>query len=85
MSEDFKLLVTIRNREQVLINEPVKSITCYNDSGVFDILPQHTNFISIIHKFISIRRLSGEVVQIAVDNGIIRVYEEKIDVFLGLK
>jgi F0F1-type ATP synthase epsilon subunit len=85
MNQDLKLLLTVRNREQVLINEEVKSITSYNDKGVFDILPEHTNFISLIHMFVAIRRLNGENLQIRLENGIMRVYREKIDVFLGLK
>jgi F0F1-type ATP synthase epsilon subunit len=85
MEQDLKLFLTVRNREQVLINEEVKSITSYNDRGVFDVLPEHTNFISLIHRFIAIRRLNGEALQIRLENGIMRVYKERIDVFLGLK
>ncbi len=82
---DLKLFLTVRNREQVVLNEEVKSVTSYNDKGVFDVLPQHINFISLIHQFLSIRKLNGETVLIRADNGIMRVYQEKIDVFLGLK
>ena len=85
MNEDLKLLLTVRNREQVLINEEVKSISSFNDKGVFDVLPEHTNFISLIHRFIAVRRINGETLQIRLENGIMRVYREKIDVFLGLK
>jgi hypothetical protein len=34
---------------------------------------------------VAIRRLNGENLQIRLENGIMRVYREKIDVFLGLK
>ena len=85
MSQDLKLFLTVRNREQVLINEEVKSISSYNDKGLFDVLPEHTNFISLIHKFIAIRRSNGEAIQIRLENGIMRVFKEKVDVFLGLK
>ena len=85
MNQDLKLLLSVRNREQVLINEEVKSISSFNDKGVFDVLPEHTNFISLIHRFIAVRRINGETLQIRLENGIMRVYREKIDVFLGLK
>jgi len=85
MNQDIKLLLTVRNREQVLINEEVKSLSSFNDKGVFDVLPEHTNFISLIHRFLAVRRLNGETLQIRLENGIMRVYREKIDVFLGLK
>ena len=85
MSQDLKLFLTVRNREQVLINEEVKSISSYNDKGLFDVLTEHTNFISLIHKFIAIRRSNGEAIQIRLENGIMRVFKEKVDVFLGLK
>jgi F0F1-type ATP synthase epsilon subunit len=85
MEQDLKLMLTVRNREQVLINEEVKSLTSYNDKGIFDVLPEHTNFISLIHRFLAVRRLNGETLQIKLENGIMRVYKEKIDVFLGLK
>jgi len=85
MNQDLQLLLTVRNREKVLINEQVKSISSYNDKGVFDVLPEHTNFISLIHKFLAIRRVNGETLQIRLENGIMRVYKENVDVFLGLK
>jgi len=85
MDQNLKLQLTVRNRERVLINEEVKSLSSYNDKGVFDVLPEHTNFISLIHKFIAVRRVNGETLQIKLENGIMRVFKEKIDVFLGLK
>lgn len=85
MEQSQRLFLTVRNKEQLLVNEEVKSITSYNDKGVFDVLPKHANFISLIRSFISIKKLNGETVMIRLDNGIMRVFQEKINIFLGIK
>jgi len=85
MEQGQTLFLTVRNREQLLVNEEIDSLTSYNDKGVFDVLPEHANFISLIRLFISIKKVGGKTLMIKLDNGIMRVFGKKIDVFLGIK
>jgi len=39
-----KIHVTVRNRTRVLFDGDVKAVTSKNDTGIFDILPEHSNF-----------------------------------------
>ena len=50
------LEVTILSPEETLYNGSANSVTCMNKEGEFDILPMHSNFISLIYKKIVIHR-----------------------------
>lgn len=78
------LNVVVRNREQVLLEEKVSAVTSYNDKGVFDILPEHENFISLIKDRIIIHRGPKDKPQeIRIDNGIMRVYQDNVYLYLN--
>lgn len=62
----------------------VKSISSYNDLGKFDVLKDHTNFISIIKKQVEVIDESGEYKVFTLDNGIIRVISNIVDVYVGI-
>lgn len=83
--KDQALYLKVRNREILIFDGPVKSVTSFNDKGVFDVLPQHTNFISLVGRFLSFRDFAGEKREIKLDSAIMRVYSNKIEVFLGIK
>lgn len=82
---DRQLILTVRAREKELFSGNVKSVTSYNDRGKFDVLDMHTNFISIIKDALMIRMLDDTTKEIKLDNGIMRVLNNKVDVFLGVK
>lgn len=55
-----KLTVSIVSPEEVLFEGDAKFITCINKEGEFDLLPYHSNFISLIYKHIRVYPLSGD-------------------------
>lgn len=79
------LHLTIKNREQILLDTPVKSVSSVNKTGLFDILFQHAHFISIIQEKIIIRYEDGRTEEMAIDQGIVKVRGNQIDVYLGIK
>jgi F0F1-type ATP synthase epsilon subunit len=79
------LNLSVRNRDKVIYSGKVSSITSVNKKGKFDVLPRHANFISLIHDFVIIREPSGREQKIAVDNGVLRVEQDRIEVFFGIK
>ena len=79
-----QLILTVKNRDGIIYSGEVLSITSYNDRGKFDILSRHANFISLINKEIIIRFLNNEEKKMEIDNGVIRVIDNKIDIYLGI-
>lgn len=80
-----KLILTVHTRRGVIFEQEVESITSYNDTGRFDVLLQHAQFISLIKNKVVARLLDGRDQQIPVDNAIMRVKGEKVEVYLGIK
>jgi F0F1-type ATP synthase epsilon subunit len=78
------IMLVIRKREKVLFDGEIKSFTSSNTRGAFDVLYEHANFISIINKNCVIRKLDGSVTEIKIDEGIVRVHENKVTVYLGI-
>jgi F0F1-type ATP synthase epsilon subunit len=79
-----KFHLTVRNRTQVLFNEEVKSVSSKNDTGVFDILPEHSNFISLITSPLIIRKINGQKQEITFNNGLIKVKENNVHCYIDL-
>ena len=79
-----KIHVMVRNRTQVIFNDEVKSLTSKNDTGTFDILPEHANFISLISGSLILRKLDGQNQEIPLRNGIIKVKDDAIYCYIDL-
>ena len=63
----------------------VKTVSSKNRLGDFDILPGHTNFITIILESLTIHTFSPEKkINYQFGRGILEVSKDKVNVFLGL-
>lgn len=80
-----KLFLKIITRQGVLFDKEITSLSSSNDKGPFDVLRNHTQFISIIKDKITIKNLDGTVQEIAVNNAVMRVKSGLVQVFLGIK
>ncbi|MEK7186094.1 MAG: hypothetical protein AAB675_01910 [Patescibacteria group bacterium] len=78
------LVLKIQTKEGIAFNEEVSAITSFNDKGIFDVLPQHENFISIIKNQIIIHLLDGKTKEMKIDHGVLMVSENEAQVFLGM-
>ena len=74
----------VRNRTQILFDEEVKSVSSKNDTGVFDVLPEHSNFISLISSPLTIRKLDGQKKEITFINGLIKVKDNVVHCYIDL-
>lgn len=81
----MKLYLKILTRKGTIFNQEIESLTSYNDTGRFDVLREHAQFISIIKNKVIARLKDGKDQQIPVDNAIMRVKGEVVEVFLGIK
>ena len=85
MNNSPSLTVVVRNKEKVLYSGQAGAITSVNDKGVFDVLPQHENFITLIKEKVIIRKTLKENKEIQIENGIVRVYKDKVYIYVNFK
>ena len=78
------LSLIIRDREKVIFRNMVKSLTSNNKKGVFDILPQHANFITMIENKIIIRRNDIPDTVIPVNTGVLKVWRNQVEIYLDV-
>lgn len=77
------LKVVVRDPDELVFDGPAHSVTSYNEKGLFDVLPIHENFITIIKDKVIIRPEEGEIKEIALEKGILKVEENKVEIFLN--
>lgn len=78
------LRVLVKNRKEILVQEDALAITSYNELGIFDILPKHENFISLITKAIVIHKTDGSKVPMVISKGLMKVFENNVSIFLDI-
>jgi F0F1-type ATP synthase epsilon subunit len=76
--------VMVRNRTQILFEGDVESLTSINDTGTFDVLPQHANFISLIKTQLILRPRGGEKKEISFTTGILKVKDTTVHCYIDL-
>ncbi|MEK7599737.1 MAG: hypothetical protein AAB462_01750 [Patescibacteria group bacterium] len=66
-------------------NGPAFSVSAKNDTGPFDVLPQHHNFISLLTDCdVVVRTVSEGEQRFSISGGIIHVKADKLVVFLDV-
>lgn len=84
MNENEVLQVYIRSRKRDYYKGPAHSVTSKNDKGVFDILPYHANFITLIKDLIVIDQDKKSQNKIEIKSGVLSVASNRVDVYLDL-
>ncbi len=79
------LSLFVRDRDEIVFDGEVKSVSSVNKKGKFDILPKHANFISLVDQTLIARKVAGGEETIKVDEGVLRVRQNKVEVYLGVK
>ncbi len=76
----------VQSREGVIYENDVESISSYNDVGLFDVLPQHANFISLIKQKLIIKEKNlQQAKEISFDIALLRVRENNVEVYIGVE
>ncbi|HLC93627.1 MAG TPA: hypothetical protein VJG85_01280 [Patescibacteria group bacterium] len=78
-----KLQVKIKSATRTHFDGEAFSITSYNDTGVFDVLPQHANFITVIKDRVIVNKGMKDQVEVRVENGVLSVKGDRVNVYLG--
>lgn len=62
-----------------------QSISAENDTGAFDILPKHHNFMTLVNEGeIVIRQINSGETRLRIAKGVMHVRDDKVTVFLGV-
>lgn len=77
------LSVTVRTTKGIIFKSEVLSISSTNEQGHFDVLPLHSNFISLITNKISIRKIDGQTQIFEFQEAVLNVEENKVQVFIS--
>lgn len=78
-------VLRILNPTQVLFVGKVKAFASQNRMGQFDVLPGHTNIISIIYKRLIIYPEIGQPKEFDIDTGILRFINNSCELYLGIE
>jgi len=61
-----------------------EAVSSQNNLGKFDILPEHTNFITLIFGDLTIHTPDKKKITYQFERGVLETSENKVKVFLGL-
>jgi F0F1-type ATP synthase epsilon subunit len=84
MNDTTNFHVKIQSREKIIFEANVLSLTSYNEKGKFDVLPMHSNFISLIIKEIVIKDMQSLEKRFDIDVALMRVVSNSVEIYLGI-
>ena len=76
--------LNIRSRTKNYFKGPVRSVTAVNETGEFDILPLHANFITLIKNFVIVDKGLPTEKKIEFENGVVSAIGGDVDIYVGL-
>lgn len=79
------LAVTIKRPDRVEFTGSAKAVTSSNMRGNFDVLPFHSNFISLIREKVIVHITEGEPITYTLQSGIIKVTGNSVTVLIGIE
>jgi F0F1-type ATP synthase epsilon subunit len=85
LTDNTTLTTTIRSPEKTLFDGKAVAVSSISDNGPFDVLAYHSNFICIIKKEITVYETRDKKITFPFEKGILKIYENKADVFLGIE
>jgi len=81
---DLTLEFYMRSRTKNFFRGTISSLTAYNDKGELDILPMHTNFVSIVKKYVIVNKGLPNEQKFDYESGVLSVQDGKIDLYVGV-
>lgn len=77
-----RLSVSINSPDAVIWKGPATSISSRNSVGIFDILPGHANFITMVQNEPIVVRFAGKEMTFKYENAVLFVYEESVTIYV---
>lgn len=79
------LYVKVLSQFKTYYDDYARNVSAENETGPFDILKGHANFISLLKPGeVTIRGLKGKEKKLTVERGIVRVNQDRVEVFLDV-
>ena len=83
--DDKSIFVKVFSAYQNYYEGPATSISAENDTGPFDILPKHHNFMTLINEGqLTIRAEGAQDKKLRITKGVMHVRRNKVTVFLDV-
>lgn len=76
--------VTVRTPEGVVFEDAVRALSATNESGLFDIIYEHTNFVTVLTGDVLLHLQDGSEKNFAVQTGVLRAFNSEVDVLIGV-
>lgn len=84
-SSQNSLFLSVKNPEHVVYEGEAFAITSVNEKGLFDVLPKHQNFISMINEKLIIHLSKGFKKEFKIGQGVLKAQKNIVKIFLGLE
>ncbi len=84
LAKNLSLKIYIKSLEDTHFEGNATAISCIDDKGPFDVLPEHENFIAIVKYNITVH-MEKEKKNFIIDSGILKVSDNVVYVFLGIQ
>lgn len=81
---ELSLEFYMRSRTKNYFRGTIRSLTAYNDKGELDILPMHTNFVSIVKNYVIVDKGLPTEQKFDYESGVLSVQDGKIDLYVGV-
>ena len=78
------ILIKIRNPEGTLYEDTVISVSAKNETGKFDVLPMHQDFISIIKDELNIIEKNNSTKTFKFQKAVMKIKNNRVDVFMNI-
>jgi F0F1-type ATP synthase epsilon subunit len=75
----------VRDAQTVIFEGEVDRISSFNEVGPFDIYPMHANFISIIHKKLTLYLNKEKVKEFDFELAVMKVKKDSVKIFVGIE
>lgn len=84
MQKSKALSVVVRDRNALLFQGQIEAVSSFNEKGVFDVLSQHANFITLIKQAVILHLLDKSEKRIELQSGVLKVRDNNVEVYLGI-
>lgn len=83
--DSHSMTVKVFSPYQVYYEGPAQSLSAENDTGPFDILPKHHNFMTLVNEGeVTIRVAGSEDKRLRISRGVLHARRNKVTVFLDV-
>jgi len=76
------IVVDVRNRKEQFFKGEAKTVSSVNDTGEFDVLSKHANFVTLIRGYLIIDKGLPSEKKIDIDSGVLAAKTDAVDVYL---